>query len=93
MGRIRLRVYLFRRRVPDVNTPLCQCGAAEETVCHLIVDCQGLTRARRSLGAEPRSARDLRELLGCCEGAAKIAWWVLSTGRLQEYRLAMKLDI
>ena len=41
-GRIGLRGFLFQRRVPEVVTPLCDCGIAEETVEHLIRGCPAL---------------------------------------------------
>ena len=33
-GRIRLRAFLFERRVPDVMTPVCACGDGREKARH-----------------------------------------------------------
>ena len=38
-GDIGLRDYLFRVKVPEVNTPYCECGERRETVEHLVVWC------------------------------------------------------
>src|SRR6266516_6337966 len=37
-GKIGLNSFLHRRRVPDVPSPLCSCGSAPETPCHIAVD-------------------------------------------------------
>ena len=38
-GKIGFRAFLFKRRVPGVATPLCECGEAPETVSYLLEGC------------------------------------------------------
>lgn len=89
-GVIGLRQFLFKRRVPDITTPLCRCGGAPETVAHLVISCKELEASE----GRPR-ARDhhaLLEMLGSKEGAARIVRWLMSLGRLREYNLAIELE-
>jgi len=41
-GKVSLRAFLFKRKVPEVATPRCSCGEAPETATHLILDCRDL---------------------------------------------------
>jgi hypothetical protein len=91
--KIGLRTFLFTCKVPEILTPHCACGTGKETVEHLILWCPErpppphLPRRRILL-----SYRDLKNALGDPASAHQIVRWVLSTGRLQEYRLAVSLE-
>jgi hypothetical protein len=39
IGKIGLRAFLFKHRVPDVMTPVCACGDGRETVRHVAAYC------------------------------------------------------
>ena len=95
-GKIGLRDFLFRRRVPDVVTPLCSCSHAErETAEHLVLRCDNVSRRRRTWlqeRAQPlRTSRDFAAALQCPKRAKLIARWILGTSRLREYRLAVEI--
>ncbi|CAH0031465.1 unnamed protein product [Clonostachys rhizophaga] len=47
--RIGLKGFLFKRNVPEVNTPLCYCGEDTEDVYHIILDCQSYEDERERL--------------------------------------------
>jgi hypothetical protein len=45
-GCVGMAEFLFRRRVPDVPSPLCSCGQVPETPEHVLLYCRE-TRERR----------------------------------------------
>jgi hypothetical protein len=95
-GKIGLNSFLHRRRVPDIPSPLCSCGTAPETPCHIAVDCPLNTAARErltiSLASQPmRSYRDFVAALEDTKKAQIVARWFLTLGRLQEFRLAIEI--
>jgi hypothetical protein len=95
-GKIGLNSFLHRRRVPDVESPLCSCGTAPETPCHIAVDCPLNAAARErlaaSLASQPmRSYRDFAATLEDTKKAQIVAKWFLTLERLQEFRLAIEI--
>jgi len=95
-GKIGLRDFLFQRRVPEAVTPLCSCSRAErETVEHLVLRCDNVSGQRRTWlqeQAQPlRTSSDFAAALQCPKRAKLIARWILGTGRLQEYSLAVEI--
>ena len=83
-GKIGLGQFLFRRKVPGVATPLCECGG-EESVAHVLEGCspfpEGLSLERKE---GPASALLVRLQEGI--RVRPILRWLM--GRLPEYRLA-----
>jgi hypothetical protein len=80
--------FLFKRRVPDVPSPLCSCGAAPETPEHVLFHC-GDTAVDREMirqriaSTALRTRRDLAQLtLKHLELAAEC---LLRTGRFTLY--------
>jgi exonuclease III len=97
-GAIGLRDFLFRTGVRGVATPYCDCGTGRETVEHLVVWCPNPPKPKTWTASEIRSRRDLHKALqGGGRGKAALARavvsWLLSSGRLPEYRLARKLEL
>ncbi|KAK8090515.1 hypothetical protein PG994_000020 [Apiospora phragmitis] len=95
-GRIGLKSFLFTCRVPDVPTPLCNCGEGRETAEHLILYCKDFEgkqeQLTRQLAPSPlRTRRDLATLTIGKDTAKVIAKWLLRTGRLSLYKLAMEI--
>ncbi len=35
-GKVGLQQFLFQRRVPDIDPPLCSCEEVLETMCHIV---------------------------------------------------------
>jgi hypothetical protein len=95
-GKIGLNSFLHRRHVPDVPSPLCSCGSAPETPCHIAVDCPLTATARDRLAASlaPRALRSYRDFAAALrdpDGAQTIARWFLKLNRLKEFRLAAEI--
>jgi hypothetical protein len=94
-GKIGLRAFLFQRQVPDVATPLCQCGEGRETAEHVVCYCLRWREQRAALegrlGRALRTRRDFHTALSDAKEAGVVIRWLLSTGRIQEFRLARRL--
>ena len=94
-GKVGLRAFLFSRKVPEVNTPLCPCGRGEETPAHLVIHCSGLTEERERLRRELaphalRTSRDFAAITADRNRAPIVVKWLLATGRFPEFRLARR---
>jgi hypothetical protein len=94
-GKIGLRD-LFQRHVPEVVTPLCSCSRTEcETAEHLVLWCDNVSEQQRTWlqeRAQPLyTSSDFAAALQCPKRAKLITRWILGTGRLQEYRLAVEI--
>jgi len=95
-GKIGLRHFLFQRRVPEAVTPLCNCSHQQrETAEHLVLRCDNVSEQQRTWlkeRAKPlRTSSDFTAALQCPERAELITRWILGTGRLREYRLAVEI--
>jgi Reverse transcriptase (RNA-dependent DNA polymerase)/Endonuclease-reverse transcriptase len=94
-GKVGLRAFLFQRRVPEVNTPLCRCGTTGETPAHIVLYCPELQQERETLqGAllpyPLRTTRDFTAATADPACAGTVVRWLLATGRLPEYRRACR---
>jgi hypothetical protein len=97
-GAIGLRDFLFKRGVPEVLTPSCECGEGRETVEHLVMWCLAPPLARSWERAEVRTRRDFYSVLqGISPTAARltrrILGWLMDSGRLPMYNLARRLEL
>jgi hypothetical protein len=97
-GDIGLRDFLFKRGVPEVLTPSCECGEGRETAEHLVMWCLAPPLARTWGGAEVRTRRDFCSVLhGISPTTARltrrILGWLMNSGRLPMYSLARRLEL
>ncbi|KAG6054327.1 hypothetical protein E4U32_006982 [Claviceps aff. humidiphila group G2b] len=94
--KIGLRKFLFYRKVPDVDSPMCECWEGTDDHYHAILDCPNLAQLRPiHLPVAPlrdrRDRRDLRTALDSPKLAPLLVQWMLRTGRLQQSSLATEL--
>ena len=85
-GKIGLREFLFRCRVPTVTTPICPCGNGPQNVAHLLVDClHERSQPLRRLGYPTPEAVQA----GLCnrETALGISRALVQSGWLPQYRV------
>jgi hypothetical protein len=89
---IGLTQFLYKRRVPGIDTPNCTCSDTPETTRHLVLYCT-LYPERGALHQLAIGNRpvDYRKLIGTPEGAKALTRWIIGTGRLPQYSLAKKL--
>jgi hypothetical protein len=95
-GKVGLRAFLHSRRVPDVTSPGCQCGAGRETALHILTECRDTEAQRADLRAALGSAAfgnriSLAEATSNNYTGGVIVRWLLKQGRLKEFRLAIRL--
>jgi hypothetical protein len=82
--------------MPDIQSPLCSCGLALKTSCHIVIDCPltATVRERLDISLIPqviRSYHDFTATLKNTDRAQIIARWFLKLNRLKEFRLAIKI--
>lgn len=90
-GKISLKHFLLEARVPGILSDICECGQARETASHLAVFYPLLQSER----ARPVSAfQGPIDFLGAIiqkKRAKAIVRWFMRIGRLEIYRLAVRL--
>ena len=97
-GDIGLRDFLFKRKVPEVLTPYCECGEGRETAEHLVVSCLAPPLIRRWETTKIRTRRGFYSVLQggippVARLARRILGWLMDSGRLPIYSLARKLEL
>jgi hypothetical protein len=91
-GKIGLNAFLYYRKVPGYETPICICGNGLQTSEHLFTDCidprsHSLTAMGYTTTSEARAG------LSNPETAGKMAKSLLHSGWLKEFRLSEKLRL
>ena len=92
-GKIGLNAFLFQRRVPTITSPLCECGAARDTIYHAILSCPRTETQRLALPIPLRDAGEIRAALDRRETAEQLARWFLTLQRLPQFDLATALHL
>jgi hypothetical protein len=83
-GRIGLRHFLAKARVPEISSPECSCGGGLETAEHVLLHCWNRP------SSWPRGAR-FRKIMEAPECVGKVARELIQCGRLGQFSLANKL--
>jgi hypothetical protein len=92
-GKVGLQGFLFQRKVPEVITPLCQCGGAAETPAHIALFYTELEKEHQGLREPlaPNHPRLHSSNGGPNEGKESKSTDYYHTGRFLEFRLARKI--
>lgn len=90
-GKIGLRKYLHSRKVPDVDSPMCQCGQAPQSVTHVLIHCRKFRQLRRETWKEEEKNHawksiPVKEMLGNPRYAKKAATYMKKTGLLGQFK-------
>src|SRR5580700_2050205 len=83
--KVGLRDYLWRRRVPEFDNPICECREGRQTVAHILTQC----RQHRNLRREELSGigrLDLRAILNERKRATKAIRFMERTQILGQFR-------
>ena len=84
--KIGMNDFLFKRRVPEIKDPRCDCGEGRQTVAHILLQCRRHTALRnRELGQFP-GRQNLRVLLSERKVAAKVVKFMEQTQILGQFR-------
>jgi hypothetical protein len=86
-----LAYFLYKARVPGMESGLCSCGNGSETPRHLLIHCQKEEIQRKELKGASGGRLDLKRLLDTPEGAGLASRWVLRSERLSQFSLAKAL--
>jgi hypothetical protein len=84
---IGLNDYLYRRKMPDYPSPLCDCGWPRQTVKHVLLFCPRFARDRDKMIQEA-STSDYTTLLLTAQGIRAVTKWFLRQGILTQFSLA-----
>jgi hypothetical protein len=85
---IGLRQWLARAGVPGVS-PICPCGQSPETVRHVLLQCSRFQNSRPGL-FQQAGTEDIQALLTKRDGARIAARWLVRSGALEQFRVAME---
>jgi ribonuclease HI len=86
--KIGMNDFLFRRRVPSVTDPSCDCGEGRQTVTHVLLQCKKhMALRRQELGHFP-GRLNLRQLLSERSVASKVVKFMEQTGILGQFRIS-----
>ena len=77
--KIGLNDFLFARRVPDVTSPRCDCGARRQTVAHILLHCSKRRHLRDRIFANLSGRDNIRTTLGTPQLATKAIEYVEQT--------------
>lgn len=85
-GKIGLRDYLWKRKVPDFNHPGCECGEGRQTVEHILLRCRDFNDLRKGLFNGKRQT-DSRAILSNPKLATKAIKFMEQTQLLGQLRM------
>jgi hypothetical protein len=71
--------FLFARRVPDVTSPRCDCGARRQTVAHILLHCGKRRNLRNRIFGNLSGRDNLRTILNTPQLATKAIQYVEQT--------------
>ena len=77
--KIGLNDFLFARRVPDVTSPRCDCGARRQTVAHILLYCNKRRNLRNRIFANLSGRNNIRTILGTPQLATKAIEYIEQT--------------
>ncbi|APA14439.1 hypothetical protein sscle_13g092090 [Sclerotinia sclerotiorum 1980 UF-70] len=85
-GKIGLRDYLWKKKVPDFNHPGCECGEGRQTVEHILLKCRDFNDLRKGLFNSKRQT-DSRAILSNPKLATKAIKFMEQTQLLGQFRM------
>ncbi len=88
---ISLKKFLYGCRVPEIDSPMCNCGGGEETAEHVSLLCPLESDRRHLLFDKNGRLRSWEMLLGSPILAPRLTRWFIESERIKQLSLARKL--
>ena len=88
---IGLNSYLYRRKVPGVDSPKCQCGYPSQNVKHMVLACHQWAEGRGEILRQAKD-RSYEAMMNSPEDLARITKWILNKGWFEQFRLAEQVE-
>ncbi|KHJ32033.1 hypothetical protein EV44_g3928 [Erysiphe necator] len=88
---IGLNSYLYRRKVPGVETPTYWCGYRSQNVKHMIMACPRWAKGRSEILRKAEN-RFFKAMINNPKGMARITQWILNEGKLEQFRLVGAIE-
>ena len=85
--KIGLRDFLFRRKVPDILDPMCNCQEGRKTVRHILLTCRKLKNVRKQQLGHLPEGNDLRAIFSKRKVAIKAIKFIERTQILGQGRI------
>lgn len=90
-GHIGFNAYLYRRRVPGIQSPQCQCGYPSQNAKHMIMCCPQWAKGRAEIWRQAQT-RSFAAMMDSPEDVKRITQWILQEGWLQQFSLAEETE-
>ncbi len=85
--KIGLRAFLYKRRVPGVDSASCECGWRYQDIKHMLILCPNHAEGRK-LMFERAGSDDFRQIVLTSKGLKSATEWVIQRGMLGQFTLA-----
>ena len=88
---IGLNAYLYRRKVPGVDEPRCQCGYPSQNAQHMVMVCPQWTKGRGDVLRKARN-RTFEAMMDSPEDVGRISKWIQAGGFIEQFRLTREVE-
>lgn len=90
-GHVGLNSYLYRRQVPGIESPRCQCGYQSQNVKHMIMQCPRWAEGRAEIWRKAK-IRSFQAMMDNPEDVKRITQWILDKGWMEQFRLTEETE-
>ncbi len=88
---IGLKKFLYECRVPNIDSPMCDCGGGKETAEHIAMLCPLESSRKHLLFDDYGSQQPWKTLIGTPIQAKRLNKWFIKSERIGQFFLAKKL--
>lgn len=86
-GKIGLRAFLYKRRVPGIKSTGCECGWRYQDAHHMLIFCPNHQVGRDEM-TKKAGTKDFRRIVATSKGLGAATEWIIQRGILGQYSLA-----
>lgn len=86
-----LNAYLYRRKVPGVDEPRCQCGYPSQNAKHMVMVCPQWAQGRGDVLRKARN-RTYEAMMDSPEDVGRITKWIQAEGYIEQFRLTREVE-